>query len=248
MLDETDVFIINSCISNASYEVIAHALDYTEQELRNRLNSLRLKGINAFPGMSGKKITNQDVRIYNLLKSGKAEWQIVEMLKLQGQYKVDKVVRKFEQLGKEVSEEEQDQSEKKSKSILSEEEQKLIIEMKEQGIPIIKIAEHFHTNFHTIEHRISATVKSGHAIPELVQMWIGKGTWHKGKIESITLDDTDKQILKLKKIQTLRETADELGIDIKDVKNRLHRMSRYPVREPNVGPINNPEGPDEEER
>ncbi|MBR2705334.1 MAG: Lrp/AsnC family transcriptional regulator [Clostridia bacterium] len=230
MLDETDVFLINACISNASYEVIAHAMGYSMAELKNRLQTLSLKGINARPGMGGKKITPQDVKIYNLLKSGKSDIQIVAQLGLQGKYKVANVIKKFESLGKDNSKKDEP-SQNDIRSILSKEDQVKIVEMKNQGRTIAEIAEYLDTDFHSFEHRIGVTVKSGHAIPELVQMWIGKGTWHRGKIESIKLDETDRQILERRDKQTLRETAKELGLDFKTVKNKNRRMRKYPIEE-----------------
>ena len=68
MLDGIDQFIINSCIRKIPFEKIMTAIGYSEEKFNNRIEELRNKGINIYPGMEGKKLFGPDIQLYNLLE------------------------------------------------------------------------------------------------------------------------------------------------------------------------------------
>ena len=81
MFDETDVFIINSCIKGIPLEKIAKTLGFNEAEMSMQLEKLKNLGINVYPGIKAYKIHDLDLKVYELLLSGLSIVDIAEYLK-----------------------------------------------------------------------------------------------------------------------------------------------------------------------
>lgn len=98
MLDGIDQFIINNCIKNRSLEDIAESIGYDSERMERRLQTLRDKGINAFPGMNGRLLNANDLKICELLSQNMKIDDVAKTLKIQPDTVVESI-RKFKELG-----------------------------------------------------------------------------------------------------------------------------------------------------
>ena len=178
MLEEIDIndfFIINACIKNMPYELIARTLKMDMDQFNLKLESLKKKGFDVYPGMEGTKLISKDMEIYNRIIRGESDDDIEIALKLKGKSDIYRTIRKIDKLR---SGKPNDVPKKETKAVtLSQEIQYQIIEWRMQGIHVSRIAKMLNMHPNTFESFISNLVKCGNADPRLVELWKGEDTW-----------------------------------------------------------------------